>query len=313
MPVAKKSCRVTFRGEKKSFPISPDETILSVSLREGVYHAHACGGKAKCSTCRVIIEKGQTNCLPPNSSEIRMLQKLYFPPNVRLACQTKVKGNVTIRRPVLDEIDVQVTARMIAGEDQQSIGEEKHVSILFADLARYTQFTESTQPYDLVHILNRYYFMMGKVVKRHKGQILDYYGDGFLAVFGLKEPKTHPVDAVQAGLDILDSLDRFNEYLKNWVSQKFQVRIGVNTGTAIMGTVGMDTMKKFSAFGDTVNTAARIESANKSLRTKFLVSEPTYKEVRNHFSLGRERLVSLKGKRGKFKVWEVKGTGQIRI
>ena len=155
--------------------------------------------------------------------------------------------------------------------------------------------------------------MMGKVIKRHKGQILDYYGDGFLAVFGLKSFDTHPMDAVKAGLDILDTLERFNQYLKNWINQKFQVRIGVNTGPAILGTVGLESMKKFSAFGDTVNTASRIEAANKALRTNFLISENRYNEVKGYFLLGRQRLVSLKGKRGKHKVWEVKGTRQIRI
>ena len=308
-----RSFLIIYPYEKKKAVIRPGQTILEASIEAGINHAHACGGKAKCSTCRVIIEKGQTNCLAPSTSELLMLQRLYFPPNVRLACQTRVKGHVTLRRPVLDDIDIQVTALMTAGREPKSIGEEKPVSILFTDLARYTKFTESTQPYDLVHILNRYYFMMGKVIKRHKGQILDYYGDGFLAVFGLKNPESHPMDAVKAGLDILDTLERFNQYLKHWVNQKFQVRIGVNTGPAILGTVGLESMKKFSAFGDTVNTASRIEGANKVLRTSFLISETTYNEVKDYFLLGRQRLVSLRGKRGKHKVWEVKGTRQIRI
>jgi len=96
--------KITCLPDGRTVDIEPSETILNADLRANIPHAHACGGKAKCSTCRVAIVDGLDNCPPRNELEDAMALRLGFAPEVRLACQTRPRGGVTFRRLVLDEI-----------------------------------------------------------------------------------------------------------------------------------------------------------------------------------------------------------------
>ncbi len=286
-------------------PIDPTATILETSLKANVKHAHACGGNARCSSCRVFVLEGMEYLCPRNEKEKKLAGKLGFSDNVRLACQTTVNGNVRVKRPVLDEIDIQIVSSRAADQRITSIGKEMTLSILFADIARYTAFTENAQPYDLVHILNRYYFVMGNAVEKNSGTIIDYYGDGFLSVFGMNEEPDHAKLAVQSGIDMFRRLDDFNEYLKEWLGQSFEIRIGIHTGKVIVGTIGTKSMSKLAVMGDAVNLASRIDSANKELHTKFLVSQSTHELILDHYQTGRDFEVEVKGKKGKHKLFEI--------
>ena len=84
--------------EKQAIVTDPTETILEVSLRAGIPHAHACGGIARCSTCRVVIVEGIENCPARNPLEEKLANRLHFMPDIRLACQTSIGGDVELRR-----------------------------------------------------------------------------------------------------------------------------------------------------------------------------------------------------------------------
>jgi len=285
----------------------PDETVLQASLRAQLQHAHACGGAAVCSTCRIVIVDGLENCSPRNPKEMLLARKLGFSDNVRLACQTRTSGDVTIRRAVLDPVDEHLVTHRAHDRPSDSAGEELCVTVLFVDVEDFTSFTESTQPYDLVHVLNRYYHVMGRVVADHQGRILDYFGDGLLCVFGLGGREQHAVDAVRAGLAMLDAVETFNEYLESCVQRRFRVRLGVNTGKVIVGTVGIPGMEKLAAMGDAVNFAARIESANKDLGTNFLVADSTRTLLADvdEIEIGARHRIQVKGKVGHHDVHEI--------
>src|SRR5205807_858866 len=138
----------------------PHLTLLQISLKHGVPHVHDCGGHARCSTCRVLIREGLENVLPRNEAEQRLADFKGFEEDVRLACQTRVRGPVGLRRLVYDDKD----AAIAEAEHGESSGCERSVAILFSDIRDFTPFAEANLPYDVVHMLNRYFLTTGEAV-----------------------------------------------------------------------------------------------------------------------------------------------------
>ncbi|MBT7097810.1 adenylate/guanylate cyclase domain-containing protein [Candidatus Poribacteria bacterium] len=164
-----------------------DESILEASLRAGIPHANACAAKARCSTCRVVVVDGAEHCSERTEAEAALATRLHFADNIRLACQTRIAGDVTVRRPVLDDVDIAVTSQLGKDALPDHVGEEMRIAILFADISGYTSFVESLPPYDVVHALNRYFYLMHGVVEENGGHVSDYVGDGLLAFFGIDD------------------------------------------------------------------------------------------------------------------------------
>lgn len=136
--------QLTILPDNISVDIDGKTSILEASLQARISHAHACGGHARCSTCRVIVMGGTENLLERNKKEGKLADKLGFPPHIRLACQTKVKGNVEVKRPVIDAFDLelamaQADARNLDGQ----VGSEQAIAILFLDIEAYTPFVEN--------------------------------------------------------------------------------------------------------------------------------------------------------------------------
>ena len=153
------------------------EAILRAALRDGVPFAHACGGHASCSTCRVVVMEGWAACSERTAKERAIAERLGFGPEFRLACQMRVSAPVTMRRLVLDESDVELAdirprsgrraargpGRWIFGglgarrTRPRPIGNEVRAAVLFADIRGFTRLSERRLPYDVVFFLNRYF------------------------------------------------------------------------------------------------------------------------------------------------------------
>ncbi|MBI3973580.1 MAG: Rieske 2Fe-2S domain-containing protein [Chloroflexi bacterium] len=301
--------------DEASIELLPGETILRASLRAGVPHAHACGGQAQCSTCRVWVLQGIEHCAPRGEKERALAEPLRFDPHIRLACQTTVAGvagNVKLRRLVLDDDDLEITSRLgqtIAIRE----GQEQHVAIMFADIRGFTAFSEPLPPYDVIFILNRYFHQMGKAIYRHGGTIDNYMGDGLMALFGIStgenasDPAGAPLDAIRAGLDMLEAMEDLNAYLAANYDRALDMGIGIHYGKVVLGTLGYAENRRLTTVGDAVNLASRIESANKEARTRFLISEALYVLVRDSIRTGRRAEIELKGKTGTYPLYEVLG------
>lgn len=296
---------ITYAPDCRAVELREGESILDASLREGIPHVHACGGNAQCSTCRVIVLEGLEHCPPPNEDEQVFIEKLGFGPEIRLACQTEPRGDIAVRRAVLDEIDKALIRQRVSGADTSRVGRQKQVTLIFADIANYTRFAEMWQPYDVVHVLSRYFHMMGSIIRDHGGYILDYYGDGFLAVFEEDKSDGHALWAVRAGKRMFAALENFNEYLEQFLGQRFQIRVGIHTGEVIVGSIGVDGMRKEAVIGDAVNFASRIETANKELGTRFLISASTFAALEDRIPVGQSFWIEVKGKVGRHRVYEV--------
>ena len=279
------------------------EDVLKASLRSGIKHACACGGMAYCSTCRVYVEEGMEHIPQRNGKEEVLATRIGLTPEVRLACQLKPTGDIKVRRLVLDDIDKQIIQTSGPDEQPRSLGEEKEASVLFVDIADYTSFAEKTPAYDVVHILNRYFFIAGNIIKEFNGQIIDYYGDGFLAVFGIDGDKNHAANLISAGFALQDAIEKFEHDIHDLVNDSFRIRLGAHTGNIIWGTIGIEGMQKQAAIGDTVNFASRIEQANKELDTKFLISEALYKKFNKWCTISGSYEIKAKGKKGIHRVF----------
>jgi adenylate cyclase len=157
-------------------------SILEIALKHGIPHMHICGGNARCSTCRIVIKQGLENILPRNEIEQRLAEKKGMDDCIRLACQTRIKGAVTLRRLVIDDLDADITKHQ-----QDDVGREQPLAILFSDIRGFTDVSERHLPYDVIHILNRYFQEMGAAVLEHHGYIDKYIGDGLMALFGVND------------------------------------------------------------------------------------------------------------------------------
>ncbi len=281
------------------------ESILQISLRSGIPHTSVCGGNARCSTCRVLIAAGLEHCAPRNAKEQAMAERLHFVSNIRLACQTTVTGEVTLRRLVLDADDVAITDQLRPGMLPRLAGEEKRVAVLFADIRGFTAFAENLLPYDVIHLLNRYFHRVEAVIRSHHGYIDNYMGDGLMAVFGVEQPEAAPLDAIRAGIEMLEAVEGLQPYFETVYGMNLRIGIGVHYGDVVLGTIGPPNSARTTAIGDAVNFASRIESANKLLGTSFLVSEQAYDHVRDRIAAKRFDDVPLPGRSTRCTLYEV--------
>ena len=299
--------KIFSQTDNKTIDVSPDTTILEATLKANINHMHVCGGNARCTTCRVDILDGLDNCRPRNEKEKQLSEKLGFPRNIRLACQTKISGNVTIRRPVVDDLDIKIILKQLGDTPGTRLGQEKDLAILFTDIVNYTGFAEAFPAYDVVHVLNRYYQLMNEIIVQHQGIISDVAGDGILALFGVIEERKNPVlNAINAVKAMRTALKPFNEYLNQMYDWSFGIRAGINFGKVIVGNFDTGMMKKISAIGDAVNLASRIETANKDFGTQLLISKSANMEIQGLVKTQKMYRTKLKGKSGEYVLYDIK-------
>jgi adenylate cyclase len=182
--------------DKRSVEINDSDTVLEALLAGGIDHTHVCGGNAYCSTCRIMILDGIENCSSPSSAERALAQKLDFPVHIRLACQTKVSGDVSIRRMVIDNEDIDIVEGQLASG---AISNDRPLAILVASIRGATNFDEVNFHYDIIYIMSRYFNQMQKVIGQYGGTIPNYMGVKMLAIFGTNDTDLNVDRAVWAG------------------------------------------------------------------------------------------------------------------
>jgi adenylate cyclase len=299
---------IHFLPDDKKIEIKDRESIRDAALRIGIRLAHVCGGKGRCSTCRILVLEGLEHCSPRSDEEKNIATFMAFSPEVRLSCQTTVTGDVKVRRLTLDEYDIELTSRFIMGEQAYLVGVEKHIFIMFVDISGFTAFAEPLLPYDVIHILHRFFHLMNQVILRHSGYIDNYMGDGFMALFEGDNPEKGALSAVKAGLEMLDVLKaQVQPYVEKLFGKAFEIRIGLHHGLVVAGTIGGTGNEKTTVIGDAVNFASRIESANKQMDTKFLISKDIYVKVANGVQINRTLEIKIPGKTGIHTIYEVVG------
>jgi adenylate cyclase len=244
--------------------------VLEASRMAGIPHASVCGGRGRCSTCRIKVE-GATEAIPPPApDEVKVLQRVGAAPDVRLACQLRPHGDLRVT-PLLP-----AAARARDGFRRPGYlqGAEREVAILFADLRAFTRLSEKKLPYDLVFLLNQYFAEMGHAVESAGGRVDKFIGDGVMALFGLENGvEAGCRDALVAARDMGRRMQSLNRALIHDSSEPLRIGIGIHTGTAIVGEMGYGTAVSITAIGDSVNTASRVESLTKTYACELVISE----------------------------------------
>lgn len=267
------------------FDVKEGDTLLEAALRANLPLTHACGGRAKCSTCRIWVLDGLDTCPARTEAEQAMAGRLGLSDEVRLACQLKPGGDMRVRRLVLDEIDLVMSSQLDRSAATR-VGEVRDVTVFFSDVADFTAIAETLTPYDVMYLLNRYFVQAGEIIERNGGYIDKFVGDGMMALFGVPGhgvggQKDAPIRAVNAALQTLAAIDRMKPFVKAMYGVDFDVRIGLHHGEAVLGSIGSLGHERLTAIGDVVNTASRIETANKEAGTRLLISDALYRLVEN--------------------------------
>jgi adenylate cyclase len=187
------------------------------------------------------------------------------------------------------------------------VGEERLLAILFSDIRDFTAFSEAHLPYDVIHALNRYFTRVGAIISRHHGQIDNFLGDGIMALFGVDDPANAVLNAVQAGLEMLQAVQDMQPYFQAQFHTNLRIGVGLHYGEAVLGAIGSGDRRRLTAIGDAVNVASRVESANKEAGTSFLISQRAYQQVGGLVVCDRTVDLALKGKSGLFHLYEVTG------
>ena len=240
-------------------------TLLEMSRAAGVPHTSLCGGRGRCTTCRVIVEAGVDQLHPPSAAELRSLQSVNAPPNARLACQIRPVSPATVFRVF------QADGRR--GRAHSSLGLEQRLAILFLDMRGFTARTTGQLPYDVVFLLNRFFDAIVPAITSSGGTVDKYLGDGLLAVFEAPDAISSAQAALQAAQGIGGALDRFNERLIEEGAAPVRIGIGLHLGDVVIGEIGALGNAPRTLIGDTVNTASRLEGQTKELGVQILASE----------------------------------------
>ncbi len=270
--------KVTSLPDNVEIDVADGETLLEAALRSGIPLTHACGGRAKCSTCRVWVLEGLDGAAPRSEIEQVLADKLSFSDDMRLACQLRPTGDLRVRRLVLDETDL-VMSNQLDRSAATRTGDAKHVTIFFSDIADFTSLSEMLSPYDVMYMLNRYFVQAGDIIEQNDGFIDKFVGDGLMAIFGVDDQPDAPLRAVNAALQTLAAVDRMKPFFASMYDIDFDVRIGLHYGEAVIGSLGSIGHERLTAIGDVVNVASRVEAANKEAGSRLLISDALHDRV----------------------------------
>ncbi|RMG64485.1 MAG: adenylate/guanylate cyclase domain-containing protein [Calditrichaeota bacterium] len=185
-------------------------------------------------------------------------------------------------------------------------GERRVCTVLFSDLEGFTSLSEKTEPEDLVRILNAYLSEMTEVILQAGGTLDKYEGDAIMAIFGAPiDQADHALRACRAAVRMQKRLDRLSREKGNQGFPALKQRIGINSGEMIVGNMGSSTRFDYTAIGDAVNLAARLESANKVYGTRIIISEHTYQLVEEAVVARLLDLVRVRGRQEPVKIYEL--------
>jgi adenylate cyclase len=264
------SITVSYPGRKVRSPRGL--TILETSMRFNVPHASVCGGRARCSTCRIRIIGDCTSLPEPSKREAFVLDRVGAgsDPAIRLACQLRPEADLSFFQIFLP----QITAASLRTSRPSHIGEERYLVSMFVDMRGSTKLAEKRLPFDTVFIVNRFLGAVSQAVIECGGQPNQFVGDGQLALFGLSTgPQTACRQALKAAAMIAANVDELNLFLKHDLREPVQFGIGIHAGEVIIGDIGYRDHMVFTALGDAVNVAARLQDMTKSLACEAVISE----------------------------------------
>lgn len=274
--------RLWLQLRRGTYQISRDDgskirAIAGISLLDAlrnarIPHAAVCGGRARCTTCRVRIGTGLENLPAPGELEQRALSRINAADDIRLACQ------------IFPQSDLAITPLVLAGQPLAGAlhtggvqGHEEYVVAMFVDMRGSTNLGERVLAYDVVFILNRFFTELSSALAGSHGHYAQFAGDGLMALYGLQAERKERAcrDALAGAAEMFRRIDSLNQQLQLEFGESVKMGIGLHGGDAIVGTMGPPRTPLLTAVGDNINIAARLEAQTKNLGCDLIVSTTT--------------------------------------
>jgi adenylate cyclase len=260
--------RVTY-PDGRSVRVPIGFSVLDASRSARVPHASICGGRGRCSTCRIRIIGGAEAVPAASQGELAVLRRISAEPGVRLACQSRPVGDVSVV-PLLPSNWPLAALRR---REWPMPGEERFIVVLIIDMRNSTRLVETRLPFDAVFIVDRFVTAAGSAVDAHGGRVSHFLGDGLMATFGLQcGPRQACLQALSALVAISRNIAGLNRVLVAEIGEPVRFGVGVHCSTAVVGEIGHGAMRTFTTLGDAANVAARLEALNKQFDSEAVIS-----------------------------------------
>ena len=200
-----------------------------------------------------------------------------------------------------------VLRAVVRGRGEISLASSRRtLTVLFSDIRGFTPMSEKLEPEQVAEMLGEYLTEMTEIVFRHGGTVDKYIGDCVMALYNVPfEDPDHAVQAVRTALEFQERTLAVSQRWEERVGVRIRNGVGINTGEAVVGTLGSRQRLEYTAVGDTVNLAARLESITKDYGAGIIISESTYAAVRGHFLTRELGAVTVKGKTRPVKIYAV--------
>ncbi len=306
----KRRPRLNYAPGDMTVDLVPDATLLESIRTAGIPHASICGGRGRCSTCRVRIGQGLDALAPASETEQKALSRYSTSPAVRLACQIRPTADIEVSALVPADI----TPRKRAATPDFQQGQELTVAFLFVDLRGSTKLCEDRLPFDVVFILNQFFTELSAALDETDGHYAQFNGDGLMAIYGLRKgPESGSRRALLGAQAMLRRLEALNARLADELAEPLRIGIGIHTGQAIVGSMGPPETPIVSALGDNVNIAARLESLTKEFGVPLVMSNSVARYAGLDGDVGEAHTVPVKGRAEPITVHAVSTPMELRV
>jgi len=265
-----RAVRITYPGHRV-VTVPSGFSVLEASRWTGIPHASVCGGRGRCSTCKVRIVESARRLAAPNPVERVTLKRIGAPPSVRLACQLRPTADIAVE-PLVSAGRGSASSALrfdaaVAG------GRELQIAAMFVDLRESTRLATGRLPFDALFIFDRYIQAVTQAIRRNGGHATSIAGDGVMSVFGVDGAIASAArNAFRAALEIWNGLEILSAELADELRAPLRVGIGVHVGLAVVGLVRTGESQSLQFLGDTGNVAAKLEAQSKELDCTLVAS-----------------------------------------
>jgi adenylate cyclase len=262
------------RADGALLQVPKGSSVLEGARRGGWPHPSLCGGRGRCSTCRIWILGERVPPPAPSQAECAVLSTVGAGKAVRLACQFRPEEDIVFSCLLAADPPLSQAWRAV----RRRAGEERHLVVMFVDMRDSTRLAERRLPFDTVFIVNRFHEAVGNAIASAGGQVNQFMGDGVMALFGFDcAPETACRQAIQACATLARNIDEMNRVLQSDLAEPIRYGVGLQSGLVVLGDIGFRDHRVFTAIGDPVNTAARLQDLTKGMGCRVLMSEAVFR------------------------------------
>ncbi|HET9534058.1 MAG TPA: adenylate/guanylate cyclase domain-containing protein, partial [Mesorhizobium sp.] len=270
-------------GNGRTIRVPKGLSVLEASLRYNIPHASVCGGRARCSTCRIRVIGDCTSLPQPSKREAFVLSRVGAEdPSIRLACQLRPTADLSFFQLFMPHT---MSANAHASNPTR-FGQERYLVSMFVDMRGSARLAEDRLPFDTVFIVNRFLGAVSQAVIECGGRPNQFVGDGELALFGIAtSPQTACRQALKAAAMIATNVDELNQFLSHDLREPIRFGIGIHGGEVVAGVIGTAGLAKFSVTGDPINVASRIEGLTSKMQVDLLITDDIRRLIGDEFDL----------------------------